>query len=85
MYVKDIYRYFFFFFFVQQIGYQGRIDSAFVSLKLGCVLCEDCAVCHYDILGRECSDVHAMQDHSKIPLFDPKQKPMEMSVSIIII
>ena len=73
----------FFFFLILCLGYQGQITAAFVSLKIGCVLCEDCALCHLEILGKECSDVHSMQEHSSIPLFDAKLHPMTMAVGIV--
>ena len=54
---------------------------AFLSIKLGCTLCEKCALVHFEMLGSECSDVHALTQHSKIPYFDPAQRPIEVSVS----
>lgn len=55
---------------------------AFLSLKLGCTLCDKCALCHFDVLGKECSNVHSItKDHPKIPYFDASQRPTELSVS----
>ena len=47
---------------------------------IGCVLCENCALCHKDLLGKEASNVHSLQEHASFQTFDIKQNPMAMAV-----